>query len=448
MFWLWGRGASHPSLLPRPGEENAGSPGSGGRRKAPGSSGSGSGPAEDAGSPPRAREGQVEDAPGSSGSGGQVEDAGSSGSAMIVNENGNSLMEKTIDGGRETETENMVSSKNDNMEDDVSMENVFDERCVSINASKRKKSADKGQGGGKTRKTLQSLSDEEEEAELTVSQEERITSYSVEKIRRFLAETKGQRAVKTEQFFPDLNGFIGFFFSLERRNGQRKVIHCLRSDNGSLLTETTEIRRDYKVLSKALALRLREVMAEVVHVDQTYCVPGRLISDNIHLIRHVLDVSGSLGIGTGLISIDQEKAFDRVEHQYLWKTLAAFGFSPGGGRTGAGSPGQQVCSFPAAVYSEAAVYGPQDLVWRPLAQLTLRSIGGLGLQESVFLLDFKAVNLLSLPVFYRGLFSVWKLLRRQRVRHESLFWLLQEPMAHGGLMSAPSWVGAVAREGP
>ncbi|KAI3369169.1 hypothetical protein L3Q82_026128 [Scortum barcoo] len=59
-----------------------------------------------------------------------------------------------------------------------------------INASKRKKSADKGQGGGKTRKTLQSLSDEEEEAELTVSQEERITSYSVEKIRRFLAETK------------------------------------------------------------------------------------------------------------------------------------------------------------------------------------------------------------------------------------------------------------------
>ena len=86
---------------------------------------------------------------------------------------------------------------------------------------------------------------------------------------------------------------------------------------------------DYKVLSKALALRLREVMTEVVHADQTYCVPGRLISDNITLIRHVLDVSGSLGLGTGLISIDQEKAFDRVEHKYLWKTLAAFGLSPG-----------------------------------------------------------------------------------------------------------------------
>lgn len=81
---------------------------------------------------------------------------------------------------------------------------------------------------------------------------------------------------------------------------------------------------DYKVLSKAAALRLREVMAEIIHVDQTYCVPGRLISDNITLIWHFLDVSGSLGTVTGLISKDQEKAFDRVEHQYLWKTLAAF----------------------------------------------------------------------------------------------------------------------------
>ncbi|KAI3364563.1 hypothetical protein L3Q82_011349 [Scortum barcoo] len=230
----------------------------------------------------------------------------------------------------EGETENMKSSKNDNMEDDVSMENVFNDEQVSqynINASKRKKSADKGQGGGKTRKTLQSLSDEEEEAELTVSQEERITSYSVEKIsggfygfhieRRRPSPCSHQyrsggtlekpsqsnscqqynhnvtkqitldpfRTLETEvQHLLSCTGDQGhiealkskkaaaianllgitaqgalvrsrfmnasmldspskFFFSLESRNGQRKVIHCLRSDNGSSLTETTEIRR-------------------------------------------------------------------------------------------------------------------------------------------------------------------------------------------------------------
>ena len=34
-----------------------------------------------------------------------------------------------------------------------------------------------------------------------------------------------------------------FFFGLERRTGQRKIIHCLRSEDGSSFTETTDIRR-------------------------------------------------------------------------------------------------------------------------------------------------------------------------------------------------------------
>lgn len=86
---------------------------------------------------------------------------------------------------------------------------------------------------------------------------------------------------------------------------------------------------DYKILSKALANRLREVMDLVIHQDQTYCVPGRNILDNVSLIRDILDISDSLGIKTGLISLDQEKAFDRVEHHYLWKTLESFSLSPG-----------------------------------------------------------------------------------------------------------------------
>ncbi|KAK9517294.1 hypothetical protein VZT92_025177 [Zoarces viviparus] len=67
-------------------------------------------------------------------------------------------------------------------------------------------------------------------------------------------------------------------------------------------------------------------MEQVIHRDQTYCVPGRSMVDNVDLIRDVLEVCSSLGINTGLISQDQEKAFDRVEHNFL---MGKFGFSDG-----------------------------------------------------------------------------------------------------------------------
>ena len=70
-------------------------------------------------------------------------------------------------------------------------------------------------------------------------------------------------------------------------------------------------------------------MEQILHRDQTYCVPGRFMVDNIYLIRDVLEVSSSLGINTGLISLDQEKAFDRVEHDFLWEVMERFGFSAG-----------------------------------------------------------------------------------------------------------------------
>lgn len=59
---------------------------------------------------------------------------------------------------------------------------------------------------------------------------------------------------------------------------------------------------DCQILSKLLALRLREKMS-IIHSDQTYCVPNRFISDNVTLIRDILKLSSSLAKKTGLISI-------------------------------------------------------------------------------------------------------------------------------------------------
>ncbi|CAM5153838.1 unnamed protein product [Eretmochelys imbricata] len=69
-------------------------------------------------------------------------------------------------------------------------------------------------------------------------------------------------------------------------------------------------------------------MADVIHPDQTYTVPGRSIFDNLFLVQDLLELGRRDGLSFALLSFDQEKAFDRVDHGYLLSTLQAFGFGP------------------------------------------------------------------------------------------------------------------------
>ncbi|CAM2106078.1 unnamed protein product [Caretta caretta] len=85
---------------------------------------------------------------------------------------------------------------------------------------------------------------------------------------------------------------------------------------------------DYKTVAKAILLRLGSVLADMINPDQTYTVPDRSIFDNLFLVRDLLDLGLRDGLPFDLLSLDQEKAFDRVNHGYLLSTLWAFGFGP------------------------------------------------------------------------------------------------------------------------
>ena len=88
------------------------------------------------------------------------------------------------------------------------------------------------------------------------------------------------------------------------------------------------LNTDYKLASKAITERLKSVMSSIVHHDETCSVPGRSIFSNLHLVRDVLDMIDKTDETGILITLDQEKAFDRVDHEFLMRTLAKFGFGP------------------------------------------------------------------------------------------------------------------------
>ena len=83
---------------------------------------------------------------------------------------------------------------------------------------------------------------------------------------------------------------------------------------------------DYKILTRALSLRLRTVLPDILHINQSYCVPGRHISDNIRFISDATCYANEEHLPLAIVSLDQEKAFDRIHHDYLFKTLESFGF--------------------------------------------------------------------------------------------------------------------------
>ena len=83
---------------------------------------------------------------------------------------------------------------------------------------------------------------------------------------------------------------------------------------------------DYNIASRSIAARLLKVIHLIVSKDQTCGVPGRFIGDNVAFFRDVVDFCTSSGVPAALLSVDQEKAFDRVDWSFLRSTLYALGF--------------------------------------------------------------------------------------------------------------------------
>uniref|UniRef100_A0AAR2LWN9 Reverse transcriptase domain-containing protein n=1 Tax=Pygocentrus nattereri TaxID=42514 RepID=A0AAR2LWN9_PYGNA len=88
------------------------------------------------------------------------------------------------------------------------------------------------------------------------------------------------------------------------------------------------INVDLKIICKVLARRLEKITPYIIHSDQTGFIKGRHSADNTRRLINIIDYCSINKLEKIVVSLDAEKAFDRVNWKFLLAVLHKFGFGP------------------------------------------------------------------------------------------------------------------------
>jgi hypothetical protein len=116
---------------------------------------------------------------------------------------------------------------------------------------------------------------------------------------------------------PDTGFAEGWMCLLHKKNDKRNV---------SNYRPITLLNTDYKIFTKALAIKLAETVPSIIHKDQAGFIPGRSIVDQIKLVESIINHAEHESEGGAVVALDQEKAYDKIRHDYLWRTMERANF--------------------------------------------------------------------------------------------------------------------------
>ncbi len=83
---------------------------------------------------------------------------------------------------------------------------------------------------------------------------------------------------------------------------------------------------DLKILTSIMAKRMQKHINKLIKTDQTGFIPGRQGANNIRRILNIISSTKYKSQSSTMVSLDAQKAFDRVTWSFLYQTLSAVGF--------------------------------------------------------------------------------------------------------------------------
>ena len=100
---------------------------------------------------------------------------------------------------------------------------------------------------------------------------------------------------------------------LEKKDRDKKLIKNWRP--------ISLLNTNLKIFSKTLATKLKSVLPCLIISQQTVYVQNRYIGEAGRLISNILGISDKLSVDGYLITVDIEKAFDSLDHEFLLVVL-------------------------------------------------------------------------------------------------------------------------------
>lgn len=86
------------------------------------------------------------------------------------------------------------------------------------------------------------------------------------------------------------------------------------------------LNQDYNIFTHILAKRIENILPQIISLDQTGFIQHRQAQDSIRRTLHIIEEINENKLTAVLLSLDAEKAFDRVNWEFLFQSLHKFGF--------------------------------------------------------------------------------------------------------------------------